>query len=86
MTFKHADLGTVEGELDTTGKTIYSLESDKLTKGLVVKISGTETPSGALNADYRQEHFAVSADVDVAKKAVSFFCFVLFCCFVCYCL
>jgi len=37
-TYKQADLGTFEAELNTSGATSYSLKADKLTKGLTVKV------------------------------------------------
>jgi len=70
-TFKQADIGTFELELDTAGKTNYNAKFDKLTKGLTVKASGDEKPNGKLEVDFSQEFYSTSLGVDVAKDTMA---------------
>jgi len=65
-TYKQADIGTLQAEVLTTGCAKYSLKNDKLHKGLTVKLSGDEKPSGKVEVDYSLEHTALSLTADVA--------------------
>lgn len=70
-TYKRPDFGTFELELDTDGKAKYSAENDQLKKGVVVKISGDQDPTGTLDASYRQEHFALSGVAQVSRNVTT---------------
>jgi len=70
-TYKQSDVGVFEAELHTSGSTKYSVKADKLTKNLVVKVSGDEKPSGKVEVDYAQDFFSSSLTVDVAKESTA---------------
>jgi len=67
-TCKQPDIGTLQAELYTTGSTKYSVKNEKLAKGLTLKLSGDEKPSGKVEIDYAQEHVATSLVADVAAN------------------
>jgi len=68
-THKSKDLGTIEVNIETSGKADGKVKFDQWYKGLVVTVSGNEKPSAKLNVDYSQEFFAGSASVDAAIKS-----------------
>jgi len=70
-TSKVPDVGTLEAELHTSGGQKYSAKVDKLSNNLVVKISGDEKPSSKVEADYSQEYFAASLNLDVDRNTTA---------------
>jgi len=70
-TWKQAEIGTFETELHTSGATKYSVKADQLGKGLTVKLSGDEKPSGKIETDYAQNLFSSSITLDAASNATS---------------
>jgi hypothetical protein len=69
VTHKTSQVGTVEFEAGTSGAVKYSVKNDKLAKGVVVKASGDEKPSGKLEVDYSKPNLGLSATVDASDKA-----------------
>jgi hypothetical protein len=67
-TLKTADIGTFETELSTDGTTKATVTADKVSKGLVVKVSGTQKLAGSVDVDYRQDFYAASAGADVSAE------------------
>jgi len=70
-TWKQPEIGTFETELHTSGNTKYSVKAEKLSKGLIVKVSGDEKPAGKVEVDYAQEYFSSSLTVDVSKDVTA---------------
>jgi len=70
-TYKRPDFGVFELELDTDGKAKYSAENDQLRKGVVVKLSGDQDPTGTLDVSYRQEYLATSAVLQLSRNTTS---------------
>jgi len=70
-TYKQADIGTFEVELNTSGSAKANVKADKLTKGLTVKASVEEKPAGKLEADWAQEFYSLSFGVDTSKDATA---------------
>jgi len=63
-TYKNRDFGEVESEANTDGLLTGQIKATKLVDGLTVTLSGTERPSGKLLAEYQQEVFSVSGQVE----------------------
>jgi len=63
-TYKNKDFGEVEVEANTDGTLTGQLKYTKLVDNLNLTLSGTERPSGKLLAEYQQEHFSVSGQVE----------------------
>jgi len=70
-TYKQADIGTFETELNTSGSAKFTVKADKLTKGLTVKASVDEKPAGKLEVDFSEEFFSTSFGVDYAKDSTA---------------
>jgi len=68
-TFKHATYGNFEDEISTAGKSKGSWKTTNLIKGLALKLSYTEKPTGALDIDYQTDLFSVSSNVEVSGKS-----------------
>jgi len=63
-TYKNKDFGEVETEANTEGCLTGSVKATKLVDRLTLTLSGTANPSGKLLAEYNQEHFAVTGQVE----------------------
>jgi len=69
--YKQADIGTFETELNTSGAAKFTVKADKLTKGLTVKASVDEKPVGKLEVDFAQEFYSASFGVDASKDTTA---------------
>jgi len=67
-TQKNKELGTMEVNIETSGKADGKVKFDQLLKGFILTVSGNEKPVAKINADYSQENFAGSAAVETAVK------------------
>jgi voltage-dependent anion channel protein 2 len=63
-TYKNKDFGEVESEANTDGTLTGQVKATKLVDNLTLTLSGTERPSGKLLAEYQQEIFSVSGQVE----------------------
>jgi len=63
-TYKNKDFGEVETEANTEGVFTGQVKATKLVDNLTVTVSGTERPSGKVLAEYAQDHFALSGQVE----------------------
>lgn len=64
ITYKNKDFGEVESEVNTAGLMTGSVKATKFADNLTVTFSGTERPSGKVLAEYQQEYFSVSGQVE----------------------
>jgi len=63
-TYSNKDYGTVDFDVNTSGKASAEAKATKLQDGLVVSLKGTETPSGKVGVEYRRESVAAAFSVD----------------------
>jgi len=63
-TYKNRDFGEVKAEANTEGVLKAEVKANKLVDHLTVTLSGTERPSGKLLAEYQQEYFSLSGQVE----------------------
>jgi len=62
--YKNKNFGEVKLEANTEGVLKGEAKATKLVDHLTLTLSGTERPSGKLLAEYQQEHFSVSGQVE----------------------
>lgn len=70
-TYKRAQVGTFDVEVDTEGHAKFNAELDALKKGLVVKLSGDQSPSETVDVSYRKDNLALTAAVTAAPKGIT---------------
>jgi len=63
-TYKNRDFGEVESEANTDGLLTGQIKATKLVDNLTLTVSGTERPSGKVLAEYQQDYFSVSGQVE----------------------
>jgi len=63
-TYKNKSFGEVKTEANTEGTLKAEVKANKLADNLTLTFSGTERPSGKVLAEYQQDHFSVSAQVE----------------------
>jgi voltage-dependent anion channel protein 2 len=63
-TYKNKDFGEVETEANTEGLLTGFVKATKLVDNLTVTVSGSERPSGKLLAEFQQDYFSVSGQVE----------------------
>lgn len=66
--YKHREVGTFKAELSTSGATEATVEADKLVKGLVVRVVGSDAPKATADIEYSQEFIAATLNVDMSKN------------------
>jgi len=67
-TYKNKDFGQVESEANTEGALTAEVKATKLVDHLTLTLSGSERPSGKLLAEYQQEHFSLSGQVEHSQE------------------
>jgi len=66
--YKCKDIGTFKTELSTSGATEATIEADKLSKGLVLRVVGTDAPKATADVEYSQDFVAGTVNLDFSKN------------------
>jgi len=66
--YKAKDVGTFKSELSTSGATELTAEVDKLYKGFVFRLVGTDAPKATADVEYSQDMFAGTLNLESSKN------------------
>jgi len=71
--YKNADFGLVKADLQSSGATEVTVEADKLSKGLLVRLIGTDALKSNVDVEYTKDAFAgtLNWEADKSKTVIA---------------